>query len=199
MSNKLKVGIYYVNSKDITINKLDYSEVVKITSETIKTSIDILTGNNYIVSKRKITNDVSTLNYIISASGMYGEYCGTNDNNNFIFKVLQNTTIIDDKNNIAIIVPVNTKITLSKISSNGYQFVKQDKLININNNNSELQKTVNKVINNTYSSIRNIGNTENVMKLPNNGGEKKKYRKPRKYMASKKHNPNKIRKTRKNR
>lgn len=53
MSNKLKVGIYYVNSKDITINKLDYSEVVKITSETIKTSIDILTGNNYIVSKEK--------------------------------------------------------------------------------------------------------------------------------------------------
>ena len=93
---------------------------------------------------------------------MYGEYCGTDSNQNLVFKVLQNTTIIDKQNNNGIVVPINTKITLSNTSSNKYIFIKNDALIN-NNNNSEFQTTINKLVNNTYNSISNIGKPQGIM------------------------------------
>jgi len=201
MSNELEsqliVGINYVNKTTININKIDYSEVIKVKSETVKTSINVLTGNGYNVIKNKITTDVSKLNYIISASGMYGEYCGTDSNGNFIFKVMQNTTIIDNKNNNGIIIPVNTKVILSKISCNKYMFVKKNKLINnVNNNGDELQTTVNKVVNKTYDAVTNIGKPENVM--PNTGGRSyKKHKNTRVKTLLKKYNSRKTNKTRK--
>jgi len=205
MSNELEsqliVGINYVNKTTININKIDYSEVIKFKSETVKTSINVLTGNGYNVIKNKITTDVSKLNYIISASGMYGEYCGTDSNGNFIFKVMQNTTIIDNKNNNGIIIPINTKLILSKISSNKYTFEKKNKLINNvnnnnNNNNDVLQTTVNKVVNKTYDAVTNIGKPENVM--PNTGGRSyKKHKKTRVKTLLKKYRTYKTRKNNK--
>jgi len=201
MSNELEsqliVGINYVNKTTININKIYYSEVIKVKSETVKTSINVLTGNGYVVTKTKVTRDVSKLNYIISASGMYGEYCGTDSNGNFIFKVMQNTTIIDNKNNNGIIIPVNTKVILSKISCNKYMFVKKNKLINnVNNNGDELQTTVNKVVNKTYDAVTNIGKPENVM--PNTGGRSyKKHKKTRVKTLLKKYRTNKTRKNNK--
>lgn len=199
--NKLKVGFSYVNNKDININKIDYSEVIKVKSDTIKTSINVLTGNGYNVVKNKVITNVSKLNYIISASGMYGIYCGTDDNENFIFKVIQNTTIIDNKNNIGIIIPINTKLILSKTSSSKYMFDKKDKLINnIDENNDEIQTTVSKVINKTYDSLTNIGKSENV--IQNTGG--RSYKKSRYHIKTrvksiiKKHKTHKHRKTSKN-
>ena len=163
LDSPLVVGINYVNKKTISIIKIDYSEVIKVKSATIKTSINVLTGNGYNVSKRNITTDVSKINYKISPSGMYGEYCGTDSNQNLVFKVLQNTTIIDKQNNNGIVVPINTKITLSNTSSsNKYIFIKNDELIN-NNNNSEFQTTINKLVNNTYNSVSNIGKPEGIM------------------------------------
>jgi hypothetical protein len=163
LDSPLVVGINYVNKKTISIIKIDYSEVIKVKSATIKTSINVLTGNGYNVSKRNIITDVSKLNYKISPSGMYGEYCGTDSNQNLVFKVLQNTTIIDKQNNNGIVVPINTKITLSNTSSNKYIFIKNDALINNNNNNSEFQTTINKLVNNTYNSISNIGKPQGIM------------------------------------
>ena len=198
--NKLNTGVSYVNNRDININKIDYSEVIKVKSETIKTSINVLTGNGYNVIKNKVTTNVSKLNYIISASGMYGEYCGTDDNENFIFKVIQNTTIIDNKNNNGIIIPINTKITLSTSSSSKYMFDKKNKLINNDNNNNQLQSTVNKIINKTYDSVTNIGKSENV--IPNTGG--RSYKNSRNHIKTrvktllKKHKTRKHRKTYKN-
>jgi hypothetical protein len=181
----LFAGVNYVNNTDINITKIDYSEVIKVKSATIKTSINVLTGNGYNVSKYKVITNVSKLDYIIGASGMYGEYCGTDNNQNFIFKVLQETTIIDNKNNVGIVIPIYTKIILATISSNEYNFEKKNKLINdVNNNNSELQTTVNKVVNKTYDSITSIGNAENVIRVTG-GGMNKKYTKTR--------NHNKIR------
>jgi len=162
LDSPLVVGINYVNKKTISIIKIDYSEVIKVKSATIKTSISVLTGNGYNVSKRNIITDVSNLNYVISASGMYGEYCGTDSKQNLVFKLLQNTTIIDKQNNNGIVVPINTKITLSNTSSNKYIFIKNDALIN-NNNNSEFQSTINKLVNNTYNSVSNIGKPQGVM------------------------------------
>jgi len=162
LDSPLVVGINYVNKKTISIIKIDYSEVIKVKSATIKTSISVLTGNGYNVSKRNIITDVSNLNYVISASGMYGEYCGTDSKQNLVFKLLQNTTIIDKQNNNGIVVPINTKITLSNTSSNKYIFIKNDALIN-NNNNSEFQTTINKLVNNTYNSISNIGKPQGIM------------------------------------
>ena len=162
LDSPLVVGINYVNKKTISIIKIDYSEVIKVKSATIKTSISVLTGNGYNVSKRNIITDVSNLNYVISASGMYGEYCGTDSKQNLVFKLLQNTTIIDKQNNNGIVVPINTKITLSNTSSNKYIFIKNDALIN-NNNNSEFQSTINKLVNKTYSSVSNIGKPQGVM------------------------------------
>lgn len=200
LESSLVVGINYVNKTTVNINKIDYSEVIKGKSETIKTSINVVTGNGYNVSKYKITTDVSKLNYIISASGMYGEYCGTDSNQNYTFKVLQNTTIIDNKKNIGIIIPINTKITLSKICSNKYMFVKKNKLINnVNDNSDELQSTVNKIINKTYDSVTNIGKSENV--IPNTGG--RSYKNSRNHIKTrvktlvKKHKTNKTRKNNK--
>lgn len=162
LDSPLVVGINYVNKKTISIIKIDYSEVIKVKSATIKTSINVLTGNGYNVSKRNIITDVSKLNYKISPSGMYGEYCGTDSKQNLVFKLLQNTTIIDKQNNNGIVVPINTKITLSNTSSNKYIFIKNDALIN-NNNNSEFQTTINKLVNNTYNSISNIGKPQGIM------------------------------------
>lgn len=164
LDSPLVVGINYVNKKTISIIKIDYSEVIKVKSATIKTSINVLTGNGYNVSKRNIITDVSKLNYKISPSGMYGEYCGTDSNQNLVFKVLQNTTIIDKQNNNGIVVPINTKITLSNTSSNKYIFIKNDALINNNNNNNnEFQTTINKLVNNTYNSVSNIGKPQGIM------------------------------------
>ena len=205
MSKGLGQGVNYVNKTDINIIKIDYSEVIKVKSETIKTSINVLTGNGYNVIKNKVTTDVSKLNYIISASGMYGEYCGTNSNENFTFKVMQNTTIIDNKNNVGIIIPVNTKIILSKISSNEFNFEKKNKLINnVTNTNSELQTTVNKVVNKTYDTIMSIGNPDSVMRNTGGGRINKKYKNSRNHIRTrvktllKKHKNHKGNKTRKN-
>jgi hypothetical protein len=205
MSNELESQLNdgnYVNKTTININEIDYSEVIKVKSATIKTSINVLTGNGYNVSKYKIITDVSKLNYIITASGMYGQYCGTDSNQNLVFKVLQNTTIIDKKNNNGIIIPINTKITLSKISSNKYMFVKKKNLINNVNSNDELQTTVNKVVNKTYDTVTNIGKSESVMQ--NAGGRSnKKYKNARNHITSrtktllKKHKAYKTRKNNK--
>jgi len=197
LDSPLVVGINYVNKKTISIIKIDYSEVIKVKSATIKTSISVLTGNGYNVSKRNIITDVSKLNYKISPSGMYGEYCGTDSNQNLVFKVLQNTTIIDKQNNNGIVVPINTKITLSNTSSNKYIFIKNDALINNNNNSSEFQSTINKLVNKTYSSVSNIGKPQGVIQ---NGGSNKtninmrNHKKSRSKTMFKK----KINKTRKN-
>jgi hypothetical protein len=210
MSKELDVGVNYLNKTTININKIDFSEVIKIKSGTIQTSIKILTGNGYNVSKNKVTINVSKLNYIIGASGMYATYCGTDNDSNFMFKLLQNTTIIDNKNNIGIIVPMNTKILVSQDSSDKYKFKKINMLINDNNvTSNELQSTINKVVNKTYSTVTSIGNPENVMPSPgeSSGGENKKYKHRRIHMKTrvkthvllKKHNNSKRRKTRKTR
>jgi hypothetical protein len=188
MSNGLKEGLNYFNKTTININKIDYSEVIKVKSATVKTSINILTGNGYSVVKNKIITDVSKLNYIISASGMYGKYCGTDDNENYTFKVLQNTTIIDKENNSGIIIPANTKVILSKNSSNKYMFRMLNKLINNTENgeDGELQTTVNKVVNKTYDSITNIGKAESVMPPPGGGGRKKSHKSHKSHKSQKK-------------
>jgi hypothetical protein len=183
MSNGLEVGINYVNKTTININKLDYSEVIKLKSATLKTSINIITGNGYNVVKTKITTDVSKLNFVIGASGMYGQFCGTDDNENYIFKVLQNTTIIDNRNNTGVIIPTNTKVILPKNSSNKYMYKKINKLINNTDydDNGKFQTTITKIANRTYDSITNIGKPEGVMPPPREigGGQRKKTRKSR--------------------
>jgi hypothetical protein len=207
MSNELEsqliVGINYVNKTTININKIDYSEVINVKSATstvnINKYINVLTSNGYNVNKYNIITDVSKLNYIITASGMYGQYCGTDNNGNFVFKVLQITTIIDKNKNEGIKIPVNTKLILSKISSNKYTFEKKHMLINNvnnNNNNDVLQTTVNKVVNKTYDAVTNIGKPENVM--PNNGGRSyKKHKKRRVKTQLKKYRTYKTRKNNK--
>lgn len=196
MSTGLEVSLNYVNKTTININKIDYSEVIKVKSATVKTSINILTGNGYNVVKNKITTDVSKLNYIISASGMYAEFCGTDDNENYIFKVLQNTTIIDKKNNSGVIVPANTKLIVSKSSSNKYMYKKTNKLIN-NSENGELQTIINKVVNKTYDSITNVGKAESVMPPPEEiGGGGIPRKKSHKSQST--YNRHNKRKTRKN-
>jgi hypothetical protein len=199
LDSPLVVGINYVNKKTISIIKIDYSEVIKVKSATIKTSISVLTGNGYNVSKRNIITDVSKLNYVISASGMYGEYCGTDSKQNLVFKLLQNTTIIDKQNNNGIVVPINTKITLSNTSSNKYIFIKNDALIN-NNNNSEFQRTINKLVNNTYNSVSNIGNPQGVIQNAGSNRTNIKNRNMRNHIKtrSKTTFKKKINKTRKN-
>lgn len=189
MSNELKEGLNYINKTTININKIDYSEVIKVKSATIKTSINILTGNGYNVVKNKIITDVSKLNYIIGASGMYGKFCGTDDNQNYTFKVLQNTTIIDSKSNSGIIIPVNTKVILSKSSSNKYMFRARNKLINNTNDDEygELQTTVNKIVNNTYDSVTSIGSPNRVMPPPIGGGRKKTYKSRKSHKSHKSH------------
>jgi len=207
MSNELEsqliVGINYVNKTTININKIDYSEVINVKSATstvnINKYINVLTSNGYNVNKYNIITDVSKLNYIITASGMYGQYCGTDNNGNFVFKVLQITTIIDKNKNEGIKIPVNTKLILSKISSNKYTFEKKHMLINNvnnNNNNDVLQTTVNKVVNKTYDAVTNIGKPENVM--PNTGGRSyKKHKKTRVKTLLKKYRTYKTRKNNK--
>jgi hypothetical protein len=207
MSNELEsqliVGINYVNKTTININKIDYSEVINVKSATstvnINKYINVLTSNGYNVNKYNIITDVSKLNYIITASGMYGQYCGTDNNGNFVFKVLQITTIIDKNKNEGIKIPVNTKLILSKISSNKYTFEKKHMLINNvnnNNNNDVLQTTVNKVVNKTYDAVTNIGKPENVM--PNTGGRSyKKHKQTRVKTLLKKYRTYKTRKNNK--
>jgi len=199
MSNGLEEGVNFVNKTTININKIDYSEVIKLKSATIKTSINILTGNGYNVVKNKIITDVSKLNYIIGASGMYGKYSGTDDNENYTFKVLQNTTIIDKKNNSGIIIPVNTKVILSKNSSNKYMFRKVNKLINNTENgeDGEFQTTITKIANKTYDSITNIGSPNRVMPPPGESGGGSGGTGRRK-KSHKSHISHKKRKTRKN-
>jgi len=188
MSTGLEVGVNYVNKTTIVITKIDYSEVIKLNlkSETVKTSIKILTGNGYNVVKNKITENVN--DYIIGASGMYATFSGTDDNENYMFKVLQNTTLINTKTNEGIIVPMNAKLIVSKSSSNKYMFKKISKLINNNNGeNGELQTTVNKIVNKTYDTITNIGKAESVSPPPLGGsGGRKKSRKSRKSYKSRK-------------
>jgi hypothetical protein len=170
MANGLAVGVNYVNKTNINISTIDYSEVIKVKSATIKTSINVLTGNGYNVMKYEIMTDVSKENYIITASGMYGQFCGTDDNENYIFKVLQTTTIINKGDNSGIIIPVNTKIVLQKSSSNKYMYKKNNQLVNSNENDGKGQNALNTIINNTYDSISNIGNPENVMSAPKQVG-----------------------------
>lgn len=170
MANGLAVGVNYVNKTNINISTIDYSEVIKVKSATIKTSINVLTGNGYNVMKYEIMSDASKKNYIITASGMYGQFCGTDDNENYIFKVLQTTTIINKGDNSAIIIPVNTKIVLQKSSSNKYMYKKNNQLVNSNENDGKGQNALNTIINNTYDSISNIGNPENVMSPPKQVG-----------------------------
>jgi len=179
----MEVGVNYVNKTTIVITKIDYSEVIKLNlkSETVKTSIKILTGNGYNVIKNKITENVK--DYIIGASGMYATFSGTDDNETYMFKVLQNTTLINTKTNEGIIVPTNAKLIISKSSSNQYMFKKINKLINnINSGETgELQKTVNKVVNQTYDTITDIVRPESVSPPPRGGsGGRKKSRKSRK-------------------
>lgn len=185
MSTGLDVGVNYVNKTTIIITKIDYSEVIKLKSETLKTSIKILTGNGYNVVKNKITENVN--GYIIGASGMYATFSGTDDNENYMFKVLQNTTLINTKTNEGIIVPMNAKLIVSKSSSNKYMFKKINKLINnINSGETgELQKTVNKVVNQTYDTITDIVRPESVSPHPLGGsGGRKKSRKSRRSRKS---------------
>jgi len=197
LNSSLVVGINYINKTTININEIDNSEVIKVTPATLKTSINVVRGNGYNVSKNKITRDVSKLNYTISASGIYGEYCGTDINGNFVFKVLQDTTIIDNNNNEGILIPVNTKLTLSKNSSNEYMFENKNKLINnTNRKDGELQNTVNKVVNDAYDVVTRIGKPENVMS--NSGGRSyKKHKKTRVKTLVKKYKTLKNHKTRK--
>lgn len=191
MSTRLDVGVNYVNKTTIIITKIDYSEVIKLKSETLKTSIKIITANGYNVVKNKITENVK--DYIIGASGMYATFSGTDDDENYMFKVLQNTTLINSKTNEGVIVPMNAKLLVSKSSSNKYMYKKISKLINNINSgeNGELQTTVNKIVNKTYDTITNIGKPESVSSLPLGGGRKKsrksyKSRKSRKSHKKKK-------------
>jgi len=70
LNSSLVVGINYINKTTININEIDNSEVIKVTPATLKTSINVVRGNGYNVSKNKITRDVSKLNYTFSASGL---------------------------------------------------------------------------------------------------------------------------------
>jgi len=187
MANGLAVGVNYVNKTNINISTIDYSEVIKVKSATIKTSINVLTGNGYNVMKYEIMTDVSKENCIITASGMYGQFCGTDDNENYIFKVLQTTTIINKGDNSAMIIPVNTKIVLQKSSSNKYMYKKNNQLVNSNETDGKGQNALNRIINNTYDSISNIGNPENVMSPPKQVGSasRKKSKSYRSYKSRK--------------
>jgi len=196
MANGLTVGVNYVNKTNINISTIDYSEVIKVKSATIKTSINVLTGNGYNVMKYEIMSDASKKNYIITASGMYGQFCGTDDNENYIFKVLQTTTIINKGDNSAIIIPVNTKIVLQKSSSNKYMYKKNNQLVNSNETDGKGQNALNRIINNTYDSISNIGNPENVMSAPKQVGSASR-KKSKSYRSCKSHKSRKSRKSHK--
>jgi len=196
MANGLAVGVNYVNKTNINISTIDYSEVIKVKSATIKTSINVLTGNGYNVMKYEIMSDASKKNYIITASGMYGQFCGTDDNENYIFKVLQTTTIINKGDNSGIIIPVNTKIVLQKSSSNKYMYKKNNQLVNSNENDGKGQNALNTIINNTYDSISNIGNPENVMSAPKQVGSASR-KKSKSYSSYKSRKSCKSRKSRK--
>ena len=181
----------YVNRRPVTINNIDYSEVVPVNPSNLKNCINIVTSNGYSVIKNKITIDVSKLNYEIGPSGLYGKYSGTDDNENFTFKVLKNTTIIDKSpgKNTGIVIPINTKVVLSNKSSKKGMFIEKNILIDGSSKDSQLQKTAINITNDAYKSIKNIGKTENV--IPS-GGASKKYRKTKSRKTRKNH------KTRKN-
>lgn len=146
--------------------------------------------------KYEIMSDASKKNYIITASGMYGQFCGTDDNENYIFKVLQTTTIINKGDNSAIIIPVNTKIVLQKSSSNKYMYKKNNQLVNSNETDGKGQNALNRIINNTYDSISNIGNPENVMSAPKQVGSASR-KKSKSYRSCKSHKSRKSRKSHK--
>jgi hypothetical protein len=164
----------YVNRRPVKIINIDYSEVIPLNSDKLKTCINIVTSNGYSVIKNKITMDVSKLNYTIGPSGLYGEYCGTDDNENFVFKILQKTKIIDKNNNTGIEIPINTKLVLSKDSSKNGMFTEKNILIDSNSKNSQLQKTAIDITNDAYRSVKNIGKMQNVI---TSGGASKKYKK----------------------
>jgi len=187
----------YVNRRPVKIINIDYSEVIPLNSDKLKTCINIVTSNGYSVIKNKITTDVSNLKYTIGPLGLYGEYCGTDDNENFVFKVLQKTKIIDKNNNTGIEIPINTKLVLSKDSSKKGMFTEKDILIDSNSKNSQLQKTAIDLTNDAYRSVKNIGKMQNV--IPS-GGASKKYRKTRSRINTifKRHKTRKNHKTRRN-
>jgi hypothetical protein len=166
----------YVNRRPVTINNIDYSEVIPLKPSNLKTCINIVSSNGYSVIKNKIIMDVSNLNYTIGPRGLYGEYCGTDDDERFVFKMLKNTTIIDNSNgkNTGIEIPINTKLVLAKDSSKKGMFIEKNVLIDSNSSDSKLQNTAINITNDAYRSVKNIGKMENV--IPS-GGSSKKYKK----------------------
>ena len=179
----------YVNRRPVTINSIDYSAVIPLNPSNLKLSINIVSSNGYSVIKNNITMDVSKLNYTIGPSGLYGEYCGTDDDENFVFKVLKNTTIIDKSNgkNKGIVIPTNTKLVLSNKSSKKGMFIEKNILIDGSSKDSQLQKTAINITNDAYRSIKTIGKTESV--IPSGGASKKyKSRKTRKNHKTRKNN-----------
>ena len=169
----------YVNRRPVTINSIDYSAVIPLNPSNLKLSINIVSSNGYSVIK----------NYTIGPSGLYGEYCGTDDDENFVFKVLKNTTIIDKSNgkNKGIVIPTNTKLVLSNKSSKKGMFIEKNILIDGSSKDSQLQKTAINITNDAYRSIKTIGKTESV--IPSGGASKKyKSRKTRKNHKTRKNN-----------
>ena len=114
---QLIIGEKYINKTQLPIKNIDYSEVIKINSGTVENCINILSSNGYSVIKNESAfKNVSNLNYTIAPSGMNGEYSGTDNEENYVFKLLKNTPI--NSNNNSEILPINAKITLFKDKTN---------------------------------------------------------------------------------
>jgi hypothetical protein len=168
MTNTLKLGHKYINDTTIVINYIDKSYVTSVKTGTniIQNSINILTGNGYSVTKSDLYK--YNIKYIISPSGMYAEYCGSDINGNFVFKLLQPTPVKINETT-ADVLPINTKITLSKESSkNSMMFVESDTLINNSKTNDNV---FNKIVEDGYQTINQTINPSNV--ISRGGGLKK--------------------------
>lgn len=107
-SNKLDYGNKYHNNTPINILKIQES------------------GSS-------TNQDVSNFNYSINAGELNGEYSGTDENNNFIFKILKETTLTGTPEKK---LNVDTRITLTNESSKNPMFVLNSSIIDPNSNPS---------------------------------------------------------------
>jgi hypothetical protein len=168
MTNTLKIGHKYINDTTIVINYIDKSYVsnVKTGTNIIQNSINILTGNGYSVTKSDIYK--YNIKYTISPSGMYAEYCGSDTTGNYVFKLLQPTPVKINETT-SDVLPINTKITLSKESSNNsMMFIESNTLIDNSKTNNNI---FNKIVEDGYQTINQTINPASVI---TRGGKHKK-------------------------
>ncbi len=161
----LIIGDKYINKTQIKIIQIDYSEVIKNNSVNLQNSINLVTSNGYIVTKNEnVIKNVSQFNYVISPSGMKdGEYCGTDNQKNYVFKMSYNTAINIDKQTE--ILPIGAKITFVN-GTNSRMFQPSNDIIKTNTKDelfNNVGNKVNKVANFVGDTANKIINSQNVI------------------------------------